>query len=157
MQKKILFCFIAGVLLFWACPHETFCWWFSKSNEEKIIGTWQTTYDFVLANESRVTKLRNLDGEQKELLRKLEKALKKVVQKEKMDKQQITLTFHKKGQISSGGRLCGWYSFTGENTLKYERRTELELYYFTIEFPSDNLMIWYKDDKKWKSFQRIEN
>ena len=112
-----------------------FSGWLFKSNKDKILGVWETTFDCVYN--------RSLPGSV-------------FYQCFEYREEKVTLTIHENGAITSGGRKYGVYGFTGGNTIRYWREGREKARYFTIEFKSDDEMIWYTDNKIWKSFRRLK-
>jgi hypothetical protein len=113
--------------------------WF-KTNKEKIKGVWETkgSIMFSCPYASKLNpKNPYLDSIYKNF-------------------QTVELTFHGNGQVTSSGETCGWYSFTGKRTIKYQSKGHnLDQKFYTIDFPTKNEMIWYIDSRKWGSFNRV--
>jgi hypothetical protein len=68
--------------------------------------------------------------------------------------EKVILTFHPKGIVSSSGRYYADYELLGNSDLRFNRGGDPSTYVI-IEFRSYNEMVWYIDNKIFKSFIRV--
>lgn len=149
-MKKITIIVIGALafclLSFFVLTRFTTISWLGNSNSrERIIGIWETNQDPIVS--SKILREQHLEN--------VYSAMEHVLRSKQNSQEQIAVTFHRDGQITSQGKVYGSYRFSGDQALKYMREGARQDYYVTVKFPSDADMIWRTLEKIQKATSEV--